>query len=403
MRRLLSCMIVSFSVAATSAAYAAGLTEAEAVQRALAQSEITTLLDARRGIAAGNAESVGRWANPEIEYSQETLDLPGGPSKERSIWLRQRLNIAGVPGLKREAADHTRNAEDARTALVAREIASEIRTRFYQTLAADATVDIISHWHQRLEELSTAVSNRVVAGDASRYDQSRLERELALLQGEMLEANAQAASVRDQLFSLMGSEPVTLQGTLLPPAADHEVLAEVLANHPLLRALNAEAESAALSAKASRREAWPEVTVSIGRREYAEPGIDADGNILSLGVEIPLFDRGTGNARAHKGRASQLRAERALSEARLAADIRATLRTLESRRQAALALRTAGADASHSLAAIAESAYAAGEIGVMELIDAHRTELAARQEAITRALAARKAYIELQLLKGDLQ
>jgi outer membrane protein, heavy metal efflux system len=54
-----------------------------------------------------------------------------------------------------------------------------------------------------------------------------------------------------------------------------------------------------------------------------------------------------------------------------------------------------------SLAAIAEAAYEAGEIGMTELIDAHRSELALRRESIERALDARKAYVEWQLLTGD--
>jgi len=53
-------------------------------------------------------------------------------------------------------------------------------------------------------------------------------------------------------------------------------------------------------------------------------------------------------------------------------------------------------------AVIAEDAYQAGEIGVMELIDAHRADLAAQREAIQRARAARDSLIELQFLGGEL-
>lgn len=395
-----SFLILLFSLFACGAVHAAALTEADAVKRGMAQPDIVALLDARRGIAAGNAASAGRWANPEIEYSREALDLPGGVSEDRFLWIRQRLNIAGVHGLERDAAARLRVAEDARTEFAAREIAADIRALFYETLATDARAQVLAAWHERLQELVTAVTNRATAGDASRYDQLRLERELALIRGEMLDAKAKAESARDRLFSLIGGEPVALQGYLLPPSMDAAVVTDVLTSHPLLKALDAEAGSAVLSAKAARREAWPELTVGVGRREFAEPGFD-DGNVLSLGVTVPLFDRGTGEARAADSRARRLTAERALTEARLAADTRATVRALEARREAALALKNVGVAEPDSLAAIAESAYAAGEIGVMELIDAHRTELAAHRESVDRALAARDAYIELQLLRGE--
>lgn len=398
MQRSLTLLILCFAVGPV---HAAVLTEAQAVMRGLSQPDIHALLDARRGVAAGNASAAGRWSNPEIEYQRETLDLPGGASEDREFWVRQRLNFAGVRGLERDAAARLQVAEDARTEWVAREIAADIRVFFYESMTADANAKVITDWHERLAGLTAAVANRVAAGDASRYDQLRLERELALVRGELLAAQATAASARDRLFSLIGGEPGALHGRLLPPAMDDSVLVTVLANHPLLSALDAEAGSATLSARAARREAWPEVTVGVGRRGISEPGFNGDGNAISLGVTIPMFSRGTGAARAASSRARRLAAERALAESRLAADTRATLRALEAHREGALALRSVGATESDSLAAISERSYAAGEIGVMELIDAYRTELAAHRESVERALAARHAYIQLQILSGD--
>lgn len=398
MQRSLTLLIL-FIAAGT--VHASVLTEAEAVMRGLSQPDIHALLDARRGVATGNASAAGRWSNPEIEYTRETLDRPGGTSEDREFWVRQRLNLAGVRGLERDAAARLHVAEDARTELVAREIAADIRLLFYKSMTADAKAKVIADWHSRLESLAAAVANRVAAGDASRYDQLRLERELALVRGEMLDAQATAESTRDRLFSLIGGETSALQGRLLPPPMDDAVLADVLTNHPLLTALDAESGSATLSARAARREAWPKVTVGVGRRDVSEPGFDADGNAISLGVTIPLFNRGTGEASAASSRAQQLAAERAITESRLAADMRATLRAIEAHREGALALSSVGATESDSLAAIAERSYAAGEIGVIELIDAHRTELAAHRESVERALAARNAYIQLQLLTGD--
>lgn len=403
MRIVMTRFIVFLFTAVGHSAVAIALTEAEAVQRGLARSDLVTLMEARRAGAAGNTESAGRWANPEIEYSQETLDSPNGPSEERSLWIRQRLNIAGVRGLERDAAARLEVADNARTAFTVREISAEIRMRFYRSLASDARAAVLADWHMRLQELATAVANRAAAGDASRYDESRLARELALLYGELLKARSEAASARDQLFSQIGSEPVTLQDELLPASVESIEVDEKLSDHPLLVALAAEADSAALHATAAARRVWPEVTIGVGRREITEPGSEFEGELVSLGVEIPLFDRGTSTSRVHKSRERYLKADLALAQNRLAADTRAILRTLDARRRAALAVDDTENAGSNSLAAIAESAYVAGEIGIMELIDAHRTELAFRQEAIARALAAREAYIELQLLTGHLQ
>lgn len=385
---------------ANGSAFAQALTESEAVARGLAQADIRALLAARVEIARGNVEAAGRWANPELEYSQESLDLPGVESEERFLWIRQRLSLAGVHGLERDAAERMQLAEAARTQFAKREIVRDIRRLFYAAVAAERESQTIGAWRSRLEELTAAVERRVAAGDASRYDHLRLARELALVRGQALDLAAAAESARDRLFSLIGGQPARLGGTLLPPASGAEPAATIVAGHPLLDALDAEAASAALSARAAAREAWPEVTVGVGRRELEEPGRDADGNLVMLGIEVPIFDRGDGEQYAAESRARRLRAERALAGSRLAADARSLLREIRARRDAALLLQPGNEDP-YSLSGIAESAYAEGEIGVMELIDAHRADLAAQRETIARAHAARESYIELQMLRGD--
>lgn len=395
--RRATCLVLLFSGAAAGAA---PLTEAEAVKRGLAQPDIRATLAARLDIAAGNAAAAGRWTNPEIEYSEETLGLAAGDSKERFVWIRQRLNIAGVHGLERDAAERLQFAEVSRNEVAGREIAGDIRRLFHAALAADAELGTVVSWQSRLMELTIAVERRVDAGDASRYDHLRLQRELALIRGDALDAQATAESARDRLFSLIGGQQTELQGSLLPPSPDMATIADLVADHPLLRVLDAEVASASLSAKAAGRQTWPEITLGIGRREVAEPNFAADGNLVMLGVEIPLFDRGDGRKFAAEGRARRLQAERSLVASRLAADARAILRELEAHRQAALALQ-ANDTQPDALAAIAESAYVEGEIGVMELVDAHRTDLAAQRAAIARSHAARKSYIELQFLRGN--
>lgn len=385
---------------ANGPAFTQALTESEAVARGLAQADIRAVLAARLDIAEGNVDAAGRWSNPELEYSQESLDLPGGESEERSLWIRQRLNVAGVHGLERDAAERMQLAEAARTEFAKREIVRDIRRLFYRALAAEQESQTISAWRSRLEELTVAVERRVAAGDASRYDHLRLARELALIQGQAFDLAAAAESARDRLFSLIGGQPARLGGTLLPPASGAAAAADIVADHPLLDALDAEAASATLSARAAAREAWPEVTVGVGRRELEEPGRDADGNLVMLGVEVPLFDRGDGKQYAAESRARRLRAERALTVNRLSAEARSIVREIRARRDAALLLQPADQNPD-SLSGIAESAYAEGEIGVMELIDAHRADLAAQREAIARAHAARESYVELQMLRGD--
>jgi outer membrane protein TolC len=53
------------------------------------------------------------------------------------------------------------------------------------------------------------------------------------------------------------------------------------------------------------------------------------------------------------------------------------------------------------LARIAEVAYTEGEVGILELLDAHRTAARARVRAIDMRLAARLAQVALERAVGD--
>jgi outer membrane protein, heavy metal efflux system len=119
-----------------------------------------------------------------------------------------------------------------------------------------------------------------------------------------------------------------------------------------------------------------------------------------VGGEIPLFDRGTVQGDTAASRARRSAAERWLAEARLAAEARSALGELRARRAGALLLSDHESEET-SFLAIAEAAYEAGEIGVAELIDAHRTELSVARERIERSRLARESYIELQYVGGE--
>lgn len=376
------------------------LTEQEAVQLGLQHPEVAARWDANTDIAEGQLESAGRWANPEVEYSREALELPSGDSEENTWSIRQRLNLAGVPGLTRKAARHQLRASDLRNDHARREWAADIRLHFYQALAAQREADLIADWHRRLTELTKAIEQRVEAGDASRYDHTRFRQELALLTGERLSTRAHATSARDRLAQRIGDGQRPLTGRLLPPPRTPEDSSAV-ALSPLLQALSAETESAELRAEAAQRRRWPELTLGVGRKEIVEPGFQADGNVISIGIEIPLFDRHSGQARTQRGHAQQQRAELALARAELTTRLHSLQRDLAAEQASAAALRESIDASPESLSDIAESSYAAGELSIAELIDAHRSELNTRRALIQRELEARTTFIQLTLLTGE--
>ena len=377
----------------------AALTEAATIERGMAQPRVRALLEARVEQAEGERRTAGRWENPEVEYSQENLDLPSGRSEETIWWLRQRLPLSGSKGLERDAAGMELEAARARVDLERRQWRARIRTQFHDALAARIRVEHLADHHRRLQRVATMIEQRVARGDAARYDSLRMGQELARARGALAEARARQQAERAQLFALIGGDPETLDGALLPPAAERGD--PDLEQHPQLQMLTALEQSASLSARAARRAAWPEVSLGIGRKSLDEDDLSADGSTVALSLEIPLFDRSQGEAGRAQGRVHEYVADHALTRTRLRAQRSALQTTLAAQRESARGLRQVMTRGEGSLGDLAESSYEAGELGVMELLDAWRTELETRLQYLDTARAARATLIQLQNLEGQ--
>ena len=386
-------------------AYAAhALTEQEVLQRGLSDPDVQRRFNAQQAQAQAQLKAAGLWDNPSLEYSREDLDLQQGTSEETTIWLRQRINIAGIHGLEKEAAKFSLTASKYNQELERRDWILRLRTAFYQTLAAQQTLSAVDRLKIRLQQLASAVQNRADKGDASRFDTLRINKEQAVIGSHYSIVHAEYGTQQSTLFALMNAPAASLEGTLLPPATP--LATADIVQHPQLQALSAQQRSAQTRAKAQRRSRWPELTLGVGRKEVTEPGVDLDGNTFSVGIEIPLFDRGQGHDQVAQSQAFQLQADKAILLRQLRAKKHSLENALRSHLQSATELAILNSSESthpeqSGLSYLAELSYRSGELSIMELLDAYQSDLATTQRLIDLSLQARLAYIQLQHLSGE--
>ena len=155
------------------------------------------------------------------------------------------------------------------------------------------------------------------------------------------------------------------------------------------------------SERTAAERAWiPEVTLGLGQKRVDEPNRSDTGVILAFSVPLPVFDRGQANEQRARASASTLRAEQALTYAKGEAEVKGIWRQTVELRQAAQTFRRESPGSSRDLTGIAEAAYRGGESGVLELLDAYRSELEAETTALDLELRARLARIELDAVSG---
>ena len=239
----------------------------------------------------------------------------------------------------------------------------------------------------------------VDAGKETRLRRLQAETEVATLQAAISTARAERVQAYALLSALAGqgmsytslSERVLARFEATPKYGP----ADPLQTAPYLAA-QAEREAAAYRVEVAKRQAIPDVTVSLGVRR-----IEADkGNAMLVGVSVPLplFDRNRGNISA--ALAEKQGAEARATAARL--DAEAGIKSAMAFNEAADERVDAAeqtfetADEAYRLARIA---YEAGKSPLIELIAARRGLSAARGtllDALSERFDARAALARLQ-------
>lgn len=380
-----------------------GLTADEAVERALARPVLDEIAEGAIGALRADAVKERQWPNPEVGYSREQVFGTGGGAQDFGM-VSQEFDLSGRRELRGAAAERRAGSvawlEDARL----QEIEAAVRLRFYELLVAQRAGDATGMWIRLIERALAAVSRREAGGDASAYDRWRLERELANAVAVLAEHGAEAERAWALLAALLGEAgggPPTASGILIPePRQLDETVRTAIERRPDIRALDESAAAAELEIEASGRWWVPQFELGVGWTGIDSGAGRADGYVLGLTLAVPLFDRHEGERLRAEAEALRVRGVRDLLVAETLAG--AAARAAEVRRLVEAAVRFREEAVAHSaeLIGAAELGFAAGEVSIIELLDAYRGARDDKLTALDLEFAARVARIRLDLLLG---
>lgn len=403
--RFILAATLAFATPAAAADASPPLDEDEAVRRALARPALDDELRARVDLARADEIAARRWPNPEASWSREQLRASAATERQDIAILSQRFDLSGRRGLRGDAAARRVEAAGAGAALLRLDVEAEARRAFADALAQERGVAVLRAAVERLEGVAAAAARRAASGDVAGYDRRRVERERLTVLGRLDVEEGALARARARLAALIGasdpSAPLALRGDLTaaapPPLA---TLAERLSSRPDLRALELEARSGELEARAAGRWFVPDVELGGGLKTVDVGSRRDSGFAAALTLPIPLFSRdqdgrlrGDARARAARGRLAL-----ALDAAR--ADLAGLHAEATRLAAAAVRYRESGAADAAALLRTAEAAYRGGEMGVLELIDAYRATLDAETSIVELEWAARRARIDLDRTAG---
>jgi cobalt-zinc-cadmium efflux system outer membrane protein len=380
------------------------LTESEVVRRAHEHAPEAGVARAAEALADARAQSAGRFPNPVVGWSRETIRT-GQPSSQDIALATVDIDVAR-PLAERSLAAAEASWVHAEASQARTDVALQALLAFYEVVLAERRVLLRADIVADLEEATRVLSRREAVGSESGYATARLLVATELARSAHAEAVAVLESTRVVLAALVGLAPdeVVLESELSLSELDVEAALQVPAERD--RAMLRHAQMAREHAnEAVRRSRWawvPTVQLGAGMKHVSDLG-GGYGYVVGVALSLPLFDSGQ-SVRAEAS------AQRALADVRAEALTRQVLARMAEQyaiyrgaRQELERFREGTAAQVATLLRAALSGYQRGELSLVELLDAQRARSEVADRELTLVGAVKRAEARVRAAAGELE
>ncbi|MBK9167365.1 MAG: TolC family protein [Bryobacterales bacterium] len=398
------------SRAATVALYIAAIvgpcsaqewTETSIIQKFLDQNPMAR--EARARVAIAQAEARGRilYANPSFNYTREGAGLTEFFQAEQAIPINGRLKLL------RQAGDSALRATEAEGAFDIWQARASLRLAFYEVLAAQERQAVYATGLKEIEDVIRVLRDREREGEGSKFDRLRTERERAELLAELGLVQAETELVRSRMLAFLPADIqiASVSGAIETPLGAlpaAEMVRRALGAREDYRAEQRRLEQFRLEERAADRLKIPEPVLNAGfkRADIGQNRI-ANGGVVSITIPLPLFNKGQAEVARYSAEQERISARLQILTQRIRAAVEGTVRALNVRVQARDRYRQELADSGPELIKIATVAYQEGEIGILQLLDAYRSQRQAQLRMLDIQAAVKEAQIELERVVGE--
>lgn len=268
-----------------------------------------------------------------------------------------------------------------------RETLQMVRNAYIDLLLAEKRIEVLAETQRAYESSLDAAGKRVRGGDLAAADLARLKVEVlrARTDGDAATSDRLHAQTALAVLLDLPDDPRSLStdGEWSGVIASHPAgLTGDIEQRPDVASAKLAVAAAATSIDLARSQRVRDITIGVQVERY--PGFGGTGNTIGVGASIPLFigndyrgdiahaasDRDVAEETAAKVRAAAL-----ADAANARADLETAERKVRTYREGLL-------DAAQSAARSADFAFDRGALGVMDLMDARRTLLSTRLDAL---------------------
>lgn len=380
------------------------LTIPQALQLALAHNPELAASAAEVQIKAGASLQAGLQPNPELAFELENFagqgEFKGTDGAEATLQLSQLLELGGKRDRRLQLAAFEQTIAEQELAIKRLDLTAATRAAFVQLLAAQQGLVLAEEQVRLAQGVFATVEARVSGGKVPAVELQRAEVALAVTRSAAVQAALTLSGARQALALLWGGDPQAIEavGDLedLPEPVALDILTARLERSP--EALRWQREAAASRARVAlaRAGAVPDLTLSLGLRQFRQN--DDTAMVAGFSLPLPLFDRNQGGIAAAGAALNQSRHRQQAALAQSRAALAGSHAALVAAHGQARVLREQVLPAAQRAFEAAELGYQVGKFDYLAVADAQRTLFEVRGQHLQALTAAQLALAELERL-----
>lgn len=356
---------------------------------------------AREQVSIGQARErklrAGSYEWEVAAMSQQRRDGAGNSYAEQQYELSRRWRLPGKAALDRRAGALAVEVGRNSYADAWHEAGRALLAGWFDWLREDRLAELLQRQVQLASGQFDAVERRVAAGDAPRLDADLAQAELGRVVALQLDAQRRAEAARlalvEQFPTLHLQVPQQIGRPVPVEGSDDAWIRRIVAENHEIELARGLAEEAQVAASRARQDRMADPIVGL----HFSSNIDQNRQVLGLRVALPIGTAARG-AEAALARSNANVAAAELERTRSRVESAARLALLNARSGFLQWDRlSAAASQSRGVADSLARAYAAGELGMTELLAARRQALDAEQLQASAQLTAHEAYARLKL------
>lgn len=402
--KLLFIFTISLFTSSFSASAADSFTLESILAVATTQNPLMKAAQAREEAASAQVVTSKTYGNPQLE-------IGSGPSRYRTPgvggntnWgaaISQPLDFPDVRAARKNVAEYQVEVATLGIELAKIDLRTRVKSAFYDVLQRQAILKLAEDNRNLLKDIRGRVKLRVEVGESPKYELIKSDTELLAAERDFQSASVRVLEGKAYLkglvgdfipsdFQLIGELP--LKDTL--PAITQ--LREKIDNTAQLKQVKAAINSSEANLKLQKALINPGIIVRLGIEQ------DPDLRQLRLGVQIPipLWDQRRGQIAQATAEVSEVNAILSDRELVIKRDIEAAYNRYMIAQGQLSAFEDGLLAQADAVLKVAEASYRFGERGILDYLDAQRTQRGVRKDYLVARFEYINTMLEIERLLG---